>query len=74
MSYQPINIGDLESRSKDGETVSLETLKSKGMMRKRTNRAKILAKGKISKKVTIKGLSISATAKDAVEKAGGKVI
>ncbi len=56
----------------DGETVNLKSLIEKGLVKSTTKRVKILA-GEIKKKVSVK-LPISASAKTAVEKAGGKVL
>ncbi len=56
----------------DGDTVNLKTLQAKGLIAPGYSRVKIL-KGEIKKKLTIR-LPISASAKEAVEKAGGKVI
>ncbi|MDR3643150.1 MAG: 50S ribosomal protein L15 [Candidatus Doudnabacteria bacterium] len=55
----------------DGATVDLKSLIAKGLVDDMTKTAKILG-GEIKKKLNIK-LPISASAKEAVEKAGGKV-
>lgn len=71
-----INIEALEENFKDGETITLDTLLAKGMVKKvggKNPRVKILAKGEIKKKLKILGLTTSVTAKAAVEKAGGSV-
>ena len=56
----------------EGFKVDLKALKEKGLVSAHAQRAKILA-GEIKKKLDIK-LPISASAKIAVEKAGGKVL
>lgn len=45
VEYQPINLSDLESHYEKGETVSLSSLRAKGLVRKQTRQVKILAKG-----------------------------
>jgi large subunit ribosomal protein L15 len=67
---QPVNLADLEARFDDGAEVTPETLKEKGLA-KRSDPIKILARGKISKKLTIKAHAFSAAAKTKVEAAGG---
>ena len=73
VEYQPINFADLEKHFKSGDTISLVTLKEKGMVLKRTSDVKILGKGTLKKKFTFKGVSISNAAKDQIEKVGGKI-
>ena len=67
---QPVNLADLEARFDDGAEVTPETLKEKGLA-KRSDPIKILARGEISKKLTIKAHAFSAAAKTKVEAAGG---
>jgi large subunit ribosomal protein L15 len=55
-----------------GSSVDLKALKVKGLVDENTKKVKILG-GEIKKALTIK-LSISKSAKEAVEKAGGKVL
>lgn len=72
----PINLRDLESHFLAGDTVSVETLLAKKLL-SRKGRAispvKILGTGTLTKKLTVVGIPLSASAKTAVEKAGGKV-
>jgi large subunit ribosomal protein L15 len=56
----------------DGASVDLKALKDKKIVDIMTKRVKILG-GEIKKKLTVK-LSISKSAREAVEKAGGKVL
>jgi large subunit ribosomal protein L15 len=67
---QPVNLADLEARFDDGAEVTPETLKEKGLA-KRSDPIKILARGEISKKLTVKAHAFSAAAKTKVEAAGG---
>ena len=53
--------------------VTLNLLKEKGVINKVTKYAKIFASGKIETPVTIKGLSVTAGARAAIESAGGAV-
>lgn len=56
----------------DNDNVNLESLKQRGLVPEGTQRVKIL-KGKIAKKLNVL-VSVSASAKAAIEKAGGRVI
>ncbi|MDD5341626.1 MAG: 50S ribosomal protein L15 [Patescibacteria group bacterium] len=68
-----INLKDLEVNFKDGENVSALSLWKKGLTDSKYG-VKILGEGKISKKLNIAdNVKISASAKEAIEKAGGKV-
>lgn len=57
---------------KDGDMVNLAALKSKGLVDDMVVKVKILH-GEIKKKLTVK-LPVSASVKEAVEKAGGKIV
>jgi len=67
---QPVNLGDLQERFEDGAEVTPEALKEKGLA-KRSDPIKILAKGDISKKLSVKAHAFSAAAKERIEAAGG---
>lgn len=71
-----INLNDLEMNFKDGETVSIGSLAKIGLVDKIKTRhgIKILGDGKLTRKLTIdKKILLSAAAKSAIEKAGGKI-
>ena len=67
---QPVNLADLEERFDAGAEVTPETLKEKGLA-KRSDPVKILARGEISKKLTVRAHGFSAAAKEKIEAAGG---
>lgn len=73
VEYEPVNLSDLETHYKDGEEVSLKTLREKGLIKKRANNVKILGKGKLSKKLVFSGVVFSSKARELIEKLGGKV-
>lgn len=63
-----ISIGRINELFNDGETVNLETLKSKGCSTRRAlGGLKILAGGELKKKVSIEAHAISAAAKQQLE-------
>jgi len=68
-----INLDVIEKNFKDGDTVSLETLKKKALIAQRTVSVKILADGEITKKITVSDLPASENAKQKIQKAGGLI-
>jgi large subunit ribosomal protein L15 len=67
---QPVNLSDLEARFKAGAQVTPETLREAGLA-KRSDPVKILARGDVSKKLTVRAHAFSAAAKQKIEAAGG---
>ena len=68
---QPVNIADLEARFEKGDSVTLETLHSHGLCTKKGVPVKVLAKGEITKPLTVHAHRFSAAARGAIEAAGG---
>ncbi len=73
IDFEAINVATIEEHFKAGETVSLETLKEKGIVRKMATHAKILGSGEIKKKVNISDLPLSETAKEKILASGGSI-
>jgi large subunit ribosomal protein L15 len=69
---QIVNLGDIEKHYEASETVSLESLIRKGLV-KGTAPVKILGNGDITKNLAFSVFSVSAAAKEKIEKAGGSV-
>jgi large subunit ribosomal protein L15 len=67
---QPVNLADLEDRFDAGAEVTPETLREKGLAT-RSHPVKILARGEISKGLTVRAHGFSAAAKEKIEAAGG---
>ena len=70
---QTVNLDKLELAFKDGADVNVVSLTEAGLIRKNNAKVKILSEGEITKKLNVEGVLISATAKAAIEKAGGTV-
>jgi large subunit ribosomal protein L15 len=70
-STQPVNLLDLEARFEKGDSVTLETLHSHGLCTKKGVPVKVLAKGEITKPLTVHAHKFSAAAREAIEAAGG---
>jgi large subunit ribosomal protein L15 len=67
---QPVNLADLDERFKSGAEVTPETLREAGLA-KRSDPIKILARGDVSKKLTVRAHGFSAAAREKIEAAGG---
>ena len=68
---QPVNLQDLEARFDKGAEVTLEALRDKGLGTRKGIPVKILAKGEISKPLTVHAHKFSGAARAAIEAAGG---
>jgi large subunit ribosomal protein L15 len=68
---QPVNVQDLEARFEAGDAVTLEALQARGLATRKGVPVKILAKGELSKALTVHGHAFSKTARERIESAGG---
>ena len=66
-----VNLSTLE-QFQDGDTVTVHALLEKGILSKCRYGYKVLGSGKLSKKLTVQASAFSASAKEAIEAAGGK--
>ena len=57
----------------DGAVIDLEALLAKKIIRKAYDGLKVLGNGELTKKVTVKATVFSASAKEKIEAAGGKI-
>lgn len=72
-----VGIGNLEKHFNSNEEVSPKSLIEKGLIRRmkgRNPKVKILGNGKLTKPLNIKNCFVSKSAKEIIEKAGGKII
>jgi len=72
-STVPVNVRDLERVFDDGSEVTLEALIDKGLIKNTRTDVKILGQGDLKKKLTVTAHSFSASAREKIEQAGGKV-
>jgi large subunit ribosomal protein L15 len=68
---QPVNVSDLESRFDAGAEVTLEAMQSKGLATRKGVPVKVLAKGDLSKALTVHAHAFSKVARERIEGAGG---
>jgi large subunit ribosomal protein L15 len=68
---QAVNLGDLEARFESGAAVTLEAMNGKGLATRKSVAVKVLAKGELTKPLTVHAHGFSKTARERIEAAGG---
>ena len=71
-SYAEINVSDL-NKFENGAVVDAAALVEAGILKKTLDGVKVLGNGNVEKKVTVKAAKFTASAKEKIEAAGGKV-
>ncbi len=77
LSFVILNLDVLDKKFNAEETISPEVLLEKKIIRRikgKTPKVKLLGEGDITKALTIKDCAVSKSAKQKIEKAGGKII
>lgn len=69
--YAEINIQNLE-QFEDGQVIGVNELQSVGLVKKLHDGLVVLGEGELTKKLTIRASKFTKTAKEKIEKAGGK--
>lgn len=69
--YSVVNVSDLD-QFVDGTVVDADLLKASGLIKKTNDGVKILGNGELTKNLTVKAAAFSTSAKEKIEKAGGK--
>ena len=70
--YGIVNVESL-NKFDDGTIVNVDILLNSGLVKKELNGIKVLGNGELNKKLTVIAHKFSKSAKDAIEKSGGKV-
>lgn len=68
--FVPVNLKDLE-RFEEGSVIDVKALRAVGLAQGKGAGVKVLARGELSKKLTIKVQAFSAAAKEKIEALGG---
>ena len=66
-----IRLGELAAVNAD--VIDLEALKAADLVKQNVTRARVFLSGELDKAVTVKGLAVTKGAREAIEKAGGKI-
>jgi len=73
VSYQVINVGDL-NKFQAGEEIDVIKLFERSLISDKSSPVKILGEGEITVVLTVKADKFSSSAKEKIEKAGGKTV
>jgi large subunit ribosomal protein L15 len=68
---QPVNLADLEARFEQGAEVTPDALRAAGLATRRDVPVKVLGRGELNKPLTVRAHGFSASARAAIEAAGG---
>ena len=71
--YGIINLDDLEKRFDDGAAINEKLLRGAGLVRGSLEGIKVLGRGEVKKRFHLEVDSISASAREKIEKAGGTI-
>ena len=71
-SYTVVNLETLNNKFEDGAVVDAAALLSTGVVSALCDGIKVLGRGELTKKLTVKAAVFSASAKEKIEAAGGK--
>ena len=69
--YAIVSVADLEERFENGAVITPVELIEAGLIKKTLCGVKVLGGSKLTKKLTVKAAKLSASAKEAIEEAGG---
>lgn len=69
-----VNLTLLDQKFSNGDTINPRVLFDKSITKSAQAKVKILGSGEIKKSLIIEKISVSASAKEKIEKAGGKII
>ena len=72
IEYEVVNLDQLEERFDAGTTVTPDALRAVGLVRVRTARIKVLARGEVTKALTVQVHKFSGKAADKIAAAGGR--
>ncbi len=73
VTYQVVNVGQLEEKFDSDAVIDREALRKAGLIKKLNQPVKLLAKGSVSKKFTVKVDAASKKAIELIQAAGGTV-
>ena len=70
--YANVKISDLEAKFEAGSVVDTKALVEAGIIKKSLDGIKVLGNGELTKALTVQAAAFTASAKEKIEKAGGK--
>jgi large subunit ribosomal protein L15 len=73
VEYAVVNVKDLQKKFSANDVVDISALREKGLVKSKTKPVKILGDGEISIPLLVRVHAVSRSAREKIEKAGGKV-
>jgi len=73
VEYSVVNVSRLDDIYAEGDTVDVDSLFDKGVIKSKTVPVKVLGDGEITKKLSVKVDKVSGAARNKIEAAGGTV-
>jgi large subunit ribosomal protein L15 len=70
----PVNVSELERVFADGDTVNVEALLERGLIKNTRADVKVLGNGELKKKLSVTAHAFSESAREKIEAAGGSVV
>jgi len=74
LSFEIINLSTIEKLFKDSEVIDINRLLQVNLIKDKRKKVKILSRGKLTKKFTVKAHAFSKNAEELIKKAGGKAV
>ena len=71
--YAIVSVADLDAKFENGAVVTPVELKEAGLIKRELDGVKVLGGSKLTKKLTVRAAKFSASAKQAIEEAGGAI-
>ena len=73
VAYVGVNVAKLDAMFSDGDAVTPEALRERGLIRKLSEPVKILGNGDLGKKLTVSAHAFSESARQKIDAAGGSI-
>lgn len=73
VTYQTVNVARLDAAFADGDAVTPESLRDRGLVRRNAEPVKVLGHGDLTKKLDVSAHAFSSSARDKIEGGGGTV-
>ena len=73
VEYAVVNVKDLQKKFSANDVVDISALREKGLVKSKTKPVKILGDGEINIPLLVRVHAVSRSAREKIEKAGGKV-
>jgi large subunit ribosomal protein L15 len=73
-NYQIVNVGDLDRKYNDGETVDKDSLKAKGLIRGSSLPVKVLGDGELNVSLNVNVDKVSKSAAEKIKAKNGEIV